>query len=162
MPMKMWRFVAVILVALLTGLAFAHVLEQPAKMLYEGELYLTLQKSLYAGWGPPGVGGFLEPVAILATLSLLVASRGSRAQFRMTLAAAVALLLAFPVVFYLLVAPSNAAFAVATLDAIPHDWTDLRARWELGHTVRFVLQLVALGLLVLSAEAAGPSRRVVG
>jgi hypothetical protein len=35
MLVKSWRFVTLLLVALLTGLAFAHVLERPAKMLYD-------------------------------------------------------------------------------------------------------------------------------
>jgi hypothetical protein len=61
MLIRTWRFVTVLLVALLLGLAFAHVLERPAKMLYDAELYVTLQKTLYVAWGPPNAGGFLEP-----------------------------------------------------------------------------------------------------
>jgi len=74
MPLKILRFATILLVALLTGLAFAHVLEQPAKMQYDATLYITLQKSLYVQWGPPHVGGVLEPSAIAATglLALLM------------------------------------------------------------------------------------------
>ena len=32
MPLKLLRFATILLVALLAGLAFAHVLERPAKM----------------------------------------------------------------------------------------------------------------------------------
>ena len=42
MLIKTWRFVTVLLVALLLGLAFAHVLERPAKMPYDADLYVAL------------------------------------------------------------------------------------------------------------------------
>jgi hypothetical protein len=150
MLIRTWRFVTVLLVALLLGLAFAHVLERPAKMLYDAELYVTLQKTLYVAWGPPNLGGFLEPAAILATLSLAVLLRKRKRAFWLTLAAGFALLLAFPVVFFIFVAPANAAFLAATPSSIPRDWMELRASWEIGHAIRFVLQMLALSLLILS------------
>jgi hypothetical protein len=47
MLIRNWRFVTILLVSLLLGLAFAHVLEWPAKMRYDAALYITLQKTLY-------------------------------------------------------------------------------------------------------------------
>ena len=70
MLLKFLRFTSIILVALLQGLAFAHLLERPAKMQYDASLYITLQKTLYVQWGPPNFGGFLEPVAIAAIWGL--------------------------------------------------------------------------------------------
>ena len=58
---RTWQLLTVVLVALSLGLAFAHVLERPAKMQYPADLYVTLQRSLYVHWGPPSVGGILEP-----------------------------------------------------------------------------------------------------
>ena len=51
--------------ALLDDLAFAHVLERPAKMHFEPSLHVTKQKSLYIHWDPPYVGDLLEPPEIL-------------------------------------------------------------------------------------------------
>ena len=56
MPLRLLRFATILLVALIAGLAFAHVLERPAKMQFESALYITIQKSLYVHWGPPHVG----------------------------------------------------------------------------------------------------------
>jgi hypothetical protein len=150
MLVKSWRFVTLLLVALLTGLAFAHVLERPAKMLYDAALYVTLQKTLYVAWGPPNVGGILEPAAILATIVLAIGVRKRKRAFLLSLGAGAALLLAFPVVFFVFVAPANAAFLAATSTSIPPNWMELRSSWETGHAIRFVLQLAALSLLVLS------------
>ena len=150
MPLKLFRLATTLLVALLSGLAFAHVLELPAKMQYDATLYITLQKSLYVQWGPPHIGGVLEPSAITATGLLAFFLRRSKRGLWLSLGALFALLLAFPVVFFWLVAPANAGFLAATLPSIPPDWTDLRSNWEMGHAIRFALQFAALVLLALS------------
>ncbi|MGH9425392.1 MAG: DUF1772 domain-containing protein [Terriglobia bacterium] len=150
MFVRSWRFVTLLLVALLTGLAFAHVLERPAKMLYDAAFYVTLQKTLYVEWGPPHIGGILEPAAIFVTFALAFGVRRRRRAFWLSLSAATILLLAFPIVFFVCVAPANEAFLAATPHSVPPNWMALRESWEVGHTVRFVLQLAALSLLVLS------------
>lgn len=147
---SLWRFVTILFVALVQGLAFAHVLERPAKLQYDGALYVTLQQTLYVQWGPPNVGGILEPAAIISTLVLAFLLRKSKPDLGLALGASIALLLAFPVVFFWLVAPSNHAFN-ATWATIPPNWMVLRSNWETGHSIRFVLQLIALSLLVFSA-----------
>lgn len=53
-----WRFITLILTALLMGTTFCHVLELPAKMDYPASLYMTLHRTLYVAlyvaFGPPG------------------------------------------------------------------------------------------------------------
>ena len=146
--------VTILLVTLLAGLAFAHVLEYAAKVQYDAQLYVQLQKTLYVQWGPPHIGGFLEPIAILSTGLLAFGVRSDRVGLGLTLAALVALLTAFPVVFFLWVAPANAFFATANLSAIDASWTLARADWEMGHAIRFGLQSTAALLLL-----AGLARR---
>ena len=150
MPLRLLRFATILLVALLSGLAFAHVLELSAKMQYDAVLYITLQKSLYVQWGPPHIGGVLEPLAILATGLLAFFARKAKRGLWFSLGALLTLLLAFPVVFFWLVAPANASFLAATLPIIPPNWADMRLNWEIGHTIRFALQFTALTLLALS------------
>ncbi len=150
MPLQLLRFSTILLVALVSGLAFAHVLEQPAKMQYDAALYIQLQKSLYIQWGPPHIGGVLEPLAIAATGLSACFMRKSKRNLGFFLGALLLLLLAFPGVFFWLVAPANAAFLAATPSNVPQDWMDLRSNWETGHAIRFGLQFASLGLLVLS------------
>ena len=119
-------------------------------MQYDAVLYITLQKSLYVQWGPPNIGGVLEPLAIAATGLLAFFVRKSKRGMWLSVGAVFALLLAFPIVFFWLVAPANAGFLAATLPSIPPNWTDLRSNWEMGHAIRFALQFAALALLVLS------------
>jgi len=111
-------------------------------------LDLTVQRSLYVIWGPPHVGGMLEPAALLATLILAVAVRRQRPAFSLTVLAVFMLLVAFPVVFFWLVQPANVAFRQATAVNVPDNWQQLRQRWESGHALRFALQLAAFACLV--------------
>jgi hypothetical protein len=137
MPLRLLRFATILLVAMLAGLAFAHVLERPAKMQFDPALYVTIQESLYVQWGPPHTGGVLEPAAILATGLLAFFLRKDRRGLSFALSALFGLLLAFPAVFFWMVAPANAAFLEVALPTIPPNWADLRSNWEPGHAIRF-------------------------
>jgi len=156
MPLKILRLVSMLLVALVVGLAFAHVLERPAKMHYDAAFYIALQKSLYVHWGPPQLGGFLEPLAIAATGLTAFFNRKRGFILSANLVSLLLLLLAFPLVFFWWVAPANAGFAAASLSSIPADWTALRSSWETGHVIRFVLQFLALALLGWSLTLDAP------
>lgn len=64
-----WRLITLALVALLMGTSFAHVLELPARMQYDGALYVTLQKTLYVMQPARGqLGGLLLRLQQPATL----------------------------------------------------------------------------------------------
>ena len=145
MPLRCLRFFTILLVALSAGLAFAHVLEQSAKMQYEALPYITLQKSLYIQWGPPQIGGFLEPLAIITTGLLAFYVRKATRELCFALWTLLALLLALPVVFFWLVAPANTAFMAAALPSIPPNWADLL---KLGNRPRHSFRSSACGTLI--------------
>jgi hypothetical protein len=149
--LRVSQAIAITLVALTMGTSFAHLLEWPAKLHYSGELYLRLQTSLYAYWGPPSITGFIEPAAVLSVLFLAVLCCRRPVILRLTLGAAICLLLAFPVVFFWRVAPANATFFQAAHTGIlPSNWNAWRMRWETGHVIRFVLHFTAFVLLTVS------------
>lgn len=146
------RLTALTLVALVLGTSFCHVLEMPAKLAYDGRLYVTLQTTLYAHFGPPGVGGFVEPAAILAVAIVAFLARGRRPALPLTLGAGACLLVAFPVLFFVLTEPVNVAFReTAATGNLPLEWERLRWLWEVSHAARFAFHLAAFGLLALSA-----------
>jgi hypothetical protein len=51
----------------------------------------------------------------------------------------------------------NAALVPLSPDTLPADWPALRDHWEYGHAVRALLQVVALGALVLSILTLSPT-----
>lgn len=58
----------VLLVAITMGLALAHALEFPGKLRLDEQAYMSVQTIYYPGFT---IGGFAEPLGIIATFTLL-------------------------------------------------------------------------------------------
>jgi hypothetical protein len=146
---KTWRFITLLLVALLMGMTFCHVLELPAKLQYPATLYLTLHRTLYVAFGPPNIGAFIEVGTILAATVLVFLVYQHRPAFWLTLLGAVSLIAGL-VVFFAYVEPANVALKSMTLNAPPPEWTRWRNQWEYGHAAHFVLHALGFSALLLS------------
>jgi hypothetical protein len=148
MFLKTWRFITIILTALLMGTAFCHVLEMPAKMKIDGPLWMTLQQTLYQAFAT--VGGPIEIGAIIAATVLAFLVRGKRQAFYLTLVAAISLAAAFFVVGLMITNAVNGEVAKWTAESIPSNWMQQRAQWEYSHATRFFLQFIGFSALLLS------------
>jgi hypothetical protein len=162
MLIQAWRFVTVLLTALLLGMTFCHVLEMPAKMRYDAALYLTLHRTLYVAFGPPNVGPFIEIGAVVASTALTVLMR-RRTGFWLALIGT-ASLIGGVLVYFAEVEPANAALRTMAIEAPAQDWEMWRAQWEWGHTAHFALDLLAFCALLGSALApsSSPTQRARG
>jgi hypothetical protein len=133
--------------ALSMGMALCHLLEMPAKMMYDGALWLTLLQTLDGTFGT--IGAFIEVSAVVTAVVLAFLVRRHRPAFGWTLGGALCLVAAH-VAWWVWVAPVNATMAPLTPETLPADWMRLRDQWEYTHAARAVLQIVALGALVCS------------
>lgn len=149
MLIRSWRFVTLILMALLMGTTFCHVLEMPAKMQYDASLYLTLHRTLYMAFGWPNIGAFIELGAILAAAVLVFLVRKRRPAFSLTLVGALCLVTGLAV-YFAFIEPANAAMKSMAIGAAPVDWTGWRDQWEYGHAAHFALHLLGFSALALS------------
>ena len=122
--------------ALILGLAFAHVMEVPGKLRIDGPTWLIVQQNLYIGFGP--AAAVMEPLGILFTWILVFMLRGHRSAFRLVLLAAVSTTMGL-VVWALVVSPMNALLDGWTPATLPPDWTACRDQWELGHAIHAAL-----------------------
>jgi hypothetical protein len=146
--LALWRFLALVLTALLLGTTFAHVLEMPAKLHVDAALWMTLQHTLYRTFGT--IGAVVEVGAIASVLVLSVLLRQHGRALWLTLFAAACLLVGFFVVWLVFTSAVNAETARWTVASIPVDWMQWRTRWEFSHALRFALHLVAFCSLVVS------------
>lgn len=160
MRLKIWRFITLLLSALVTGMAFCHALELPAKMQYSAELYLTVQNSLYVAFGPPHIGAFIEIAAPMAAITLAIQVRHRRSALPWTLIAVGFMLLAFPILFFVFTEPVNTVFRAATPDSVPTNWEQLCRQWEYSHLARFFCHLIAFGALVISVLVETPGKQL--
>lgn len=153
MFLKIWRFITLILVALFMGLEFAHTLELPAKMQYDGMLYITIQNSLYRYFGAPGLGAFITVGAVLCAIALTVLVRKRRPAFWWTLAGTLCLAIAFPLIYFLRIEPVNVVIEQATARTVPPNWEQLRSQWEYAHAMNFIFGLASFSAFVISILA---------
>ena len=156
MLVRNWRFGTLILVALSLGASFCHTLELPAKMQWDGPLYVAVQNEppgLYIAFGT--AGALIEVGAILAAAGLAFLVRERRPAFRLTLAGAICLASVL-LIWWLLIAPANAVMAAWTPQTVPADWTRWREQWEYTHAANSVLKLIAFGALVASVLSETP------
>lgn len=163
---------SLVLAALAMVPALAHALELPGKLRLTKEAYFSIQPIYYPGFTIVGIS---EPVAIIATVLLLVLTPRGSADFWLTLGALVGLIgmhavywvFTHPVNnfwlqgeklsdlgsgFFSLGSPSERARQGGTR---PVDWTDLRDRWEYSHLARAGLGALSFIALVIVNSSAG-------
>ncbi len=143
--MRPLRLLTVLCAALVTGLAFAHVMEMPQKMAYDSHRYAEVQHSLYAYFA--FVGGPLEVLSIILAAVLAWRARGTAA-FTLTLASAL-IFAAGLAEWAVVVQGANNAMAQWHPNAMPGNWQATRDQWEFGHLGHFVLFGIGLVLLML-------------
>lgn len=152
-----WPLPTLLLVALTMGIEFGHVLELGPKLRYPPELYLRLNTSLYAWFGPP-VGAVIYFGSILATGVLTWLSRRRGAALALTATAFGLQVVAFTT-FLTLIEPVNVRFRALAPGEVPADFATLRNQWELTHALGFVLFTAAFVLLLVSILMTQPAER---
>lgn len=147
MFLKIWRFITVMFISLSMGMALCHLLELPAKMEYDGSLWLKLLHTLYPVFGT--VGAAFEGGALLTTIVLSILVRHRKPSFQWTILGLMCII-ATSICFWIWVMPVNLEMQNMTADTLPADWMQLRNQWEYAHAIRAVLQIIALGALLIS------------
>jgi len=148
-------FAGLVLVTLIFGLAFAHVMELPGKLRLDGPTWLIVQQNLYIGFGP--LAAVVEPVGVIVAWVLAWKLRRRRG-FAIAVSAALCVSVGL-VEWALVVAPMNARLNAWTTATLPPDWTACRDQWEFGHALHAMLFGAAFCLLAsLSPGVAATTR----
>ena len=149
------------LVALSMGMAFSHLLEMPAKMNYSAALWLKLLQTLYWGYGT--IGAVIEVGAVVASVVLVFMVRHHKKSVCMdTIISGVLCMVAAHAAWWIWVRPVNAILMPLTPKTLPANWMALRNQWEYTHAARAILQIIALGSLVLSILVDDLDKRIPG
>lgn len=156
MLLKGTRFFALMLAALTLGMGFCHLMQLPARMAWDQYLWVgsTVQGGLYAMFGTIGAVIDIATVIALGILAYFVREHG-RPGFRLALSAALLFALAL-LLWWVLVYPVNVELAKWVNGPVPADWTDYRSRWEWGHAIISLLELIGFAALVASVLADTP------
>lgn len=147
MFLKIWRFITIMFVGLSMGPAIGHILEMPAKLNYEGSLWLKLSHTLYPAFGL--VGGVFEVTAVITSIVLVFLVRQHKSALLWSIFAAICMVLTHAS-FWIWIAPVNSVIKTLTPETLPSDWKSLRNQWEYTHATRAILQALALACLIVS------------
>jgi hypothetical protein len=159
MLLKVIRFVAVMLAALTLAMGICHLMQLPARMAWDQYLWVgsTVQGGLYGLFG--SIGSIIGIVAIIVLfLHAYFVREHGRPGFSFALAAAILFASAFAL-WWVLVYPANVELAKWVNGPVPSDWTEVRARWECGHAIISLVELIGFAALVWSVLAE-PAPRV--
>lgn len=147
MAIRTLRLLALPFAALSMGTVLGHLLELPAKLQFDGPLWILLLQQLYVGFGTAGAVFEIGAVLLVAVLAVAVRRRHPAAGWTLT---AALLLAAAHAAFWIWIAPVNAALQHVDPEAPPAAWQQLRDTWEWTHAARAVAQMLAFAALQLS------------
>lgn len=150
MWLRIWRYGALMLAALTMAMSFAHAMEMPARMSWDAALWTatTVDGALYIMFGT--LGGAIVVLNLVALIVVAILMRRHRNPARrLSLIAAGFYVLSF-ILFWIVIAPVNSEMATWAGGNIPEDWSRWRLRWETGHLVNAVLQLIGFAALCWS------------
>ncbi len=148
MLLKLLFLLTLVLSALLLGTTFAHTLEMPAKLQYDGPLWTRLQQSLYPAFA--WIGGPVELGAIGSATALAFVLRHDPGPFLLTATAALCLAIAFFGIWIFVTNAANAEIANWSQHSVPADWSEWRRQWDCSYAARFVLQLAGFIALIVA------------
>jgi hypothetical protein len=154
--LRITRFVTLMLAALTLGLGFCHLMQLPSRMGWDQYLWVgsTVQGGLYAMFGSVGAVIFVATVIALLLLAYFTREHG-RPGFALALTAVILFAAAF-VLWWVLVYPANVELAKWVNGPVPADWTDTRARWEWGHAIIALVELIGFAALIGAVLADTP------
>jgi len=151
------------------ALALAHSLEFPGKMRLSRDNYIATQTIYYPGFS---IGGFAEPVGVLATLVLTLLTPRDSPAFIWTLAAFVAIT-ATHLVYWLVTHPVNRFWMTGVAAGVAgrffsfslmhrskkreakDQWELLRDTWEHSHMIRSLLSAISFVSLIVAVAIDG-------
>jgi hypothetical protein len=156
MLLKGTRFVAIILAALTLGLGVCHLMQLPSRLGWDQYLWVgsTVQGGLYNLFGSVGAVIFVATLIALALLAYFTREH-RRPGFGLALSAALLFALAF-VLWWVLVYPVNLELAKWVTGPVPDDWTTYRSRWEWGHAIIALTELLGFAALTAAVLADTP------
>jgi hypothetical protein len=153
MDLKIIRFITIIFVSLSMALSFCHLMQMPARMSYDAQLWRATQ-SMYQMFGPP-VGAIIDVGAVILSIALVFFVRHRHRAFWWTLAGA-GLLVAGHAIWWIYINPINNTMVNWTIDTMPADWMVYREQWEYTHVIIAVIKIIGLSALIASVLVETP------
>ncbi len=155
MVLKIARFVNLFLVALLAGLLVGVFIVELALLEVSASVYTAVQKPKHEVFAP--IMPIFNTLVIVSGLVVLLLIPDRKTWVFGLTAVGVACTIALTTTTLLVNVPINSEIINTwSVNNPPADWAQVRDRWNLFHTIRTVLAIVALFCLLLAAMVPQP------
>src|SRR3982074_69503 len=134
------EFLSILLLGLVTGISFSHLLQRGPKKTLPPAQFLAVQQVLIRNYGP--VVGGLELTAFLATFLWAIVRWDEPVVRTLALIASVCIA-AMVTIWAVWINTINRTVNSCTPESIPSEWPDVRDRWHTLHTIRLALSAIA-------------------
>jgi hypothetical protein len=144
---RLVTFLTLLLMGLVSGISFSHLLQWGPKTTLPGPHFLSVQQVLLRNYGVM-VGG-LEVAAFILTLLLALLVRSSVVTLALIVLTCCSVGLMI-LIWALWINGINRTVNSWKPDSIPANWTEFRDRWHQLHAIRTILALTGQGALILA------------
>src|SRR5579863_2127495 len=150
MALKIWQFISIFLLALVTGVFWGPWLGLSRSIAtFQPEVFLAIGHRMIRNLAP--IMPFLMPAAMLSLVPVLVLSYGERSQTFCLNLAALALFIVALLITLIVEVPIDNQIMKWTAATLPPNWQQLRNRWETFHVIRTFASIAGLALVLIAA-----------
>lgn len=148
--LAIWQFINILLSALVTGVFWGTWLGLSRSMTsLSPETFLEVGHAMIGNLGT--IMALLMPAAMLATLPVLYLQYRRRSKAFYPTLAGLLLFIAALLITLIVEVPIDGLIEQWTLNSLPANWQELRARWEFFHVIRSWISVAGLALLLIGA-----------
>jgi uncharacterized membrane protein len=150
MALKIWQFISIFLLALVTGVFWGPWLGLSRSIAtFQPEVFLAVGHRMIRNLAP--IMPFLMPAAMLSLAPVLVLSYSERPQTFYLNLAALALFIVALLITLIVEVPIDNQIMKWTAATLPPNWQQLRNRWETFHVIRTFASIAGLALVLIAA-----------
>ena len=146
MILRLFQFLAVILMGVQLGVSYAHFMQMPGKLILPLDCYILVQNQVISYRVKLA---FIEIPSIISATAATILIRNHRRAFWLTLIGAICMVLMW-VVWAIWIQPINQQVAGWTATTSPSNWIDIRYQWHFYHLIRLAIASVGMIALTLS------------
>ncbi|MBI4274535.1 MAG: hypothetical protein HY659_07530 [Rhizobiales bacterium] len=158
MSLKLWQFIAIILAALTAGMGFRHLMDLPARIMWDQSRWL---ENIVTGghnrmFGTVGASIVVATCVVMPYLAYRLRHH-DRAASRLTAVSAACFILALTL-WWAFVVPVNIEMDNWIAGPFPANWMSWRVQWEVMHALTTLIQMIGLGALLKSVVEGAQER----
>ncbi len=146
MVMKIFQFLAVVLMGVQLGVSYAHFMQMPGKLALPLDCYIWVQNQAISYRAKLA---FIEIPSLFSAALATILIRRQRKAFRLTLIGLFCIVLIW-VVWIVFIQPINQQIDVWTSTNALSNWTDIAYQWHLYHLIRLAIAVIGMAALTLS------------